>query len=89
MTITEIPFESLDAEKFIDEKCRKLVEETGGDIAVNALSGGVDSSVTTMLAHRAIGSRLKTYFIDNGLMREKEPESVISVMTGLGVPVER
>ncbi|MGM0403265.1 MAG: ExsB family transcriptional regulator, partial [Thermodesulfobacteriota bacterium] len=33
--------------------------------------------------------RLKTYFIDNGLMREKEPESVISVMTGLGVPVER
>ncbi len=89
MTITEIPFERLDAEKFIDEKCRSLVQETGDDIAVNALSGGVDSSVTTMLAHRAIGSRLKTYFIDNGLMREKEPESVISVMTGLGVPVER
>lgn len=89
MTIKEIPIEALDVEKFIDEKCRELAAETKNEIAVNALSGGVDSSVTTMLAHRAIGSRLKTYFIDNGLMRQGEPESVMQTMTGLGVPVER
>jgi GMP synthase (glutamine-hydrolysing) len=89
MAIKEIPIEALDVEKFIDEKCRELAAETENEIAVNALSGGVDSSVTTMLAHRAIGSRLKTYFIDNGLMRQGEPESVMQTMTGLGVPVER
>ncbi len=89
MTIKEIPIEALDVEKFIDEQCRALAVETENEIAVNALSGGVDSSVTTMLAHRAIGTRLKTYFIDNGLMRQGEPESVMETMTGLGVPVER
>jgi GMP synthase (glutamine-hydrolysing) len=41
-----------------------------------------------MLAHRALGPRLITYFIDNGLMREGEPESVVSTMKNLGVPVE-
>jgi GMP synthase (glutamine-hydrolysing) len=87
MSIEEIKIEDLDAEKFIEEKCRSLAEETGGDIVVNALSGGVDSSVTTMLAHRAIGGSLKTYFIDNGLMRQGEAESVMNIMSGLGVPV--
>ena len=87
MSIEEIKIEDLDAEAFINDQCRRLADEIGDDTAINALSGGVDSSVTTMLAHRALGDRLKTYFIDNGLMRQGEPESVMETMEGLGVPV--
>jgi GMP synthase (glutamine-hydrolysing) len=89
MTIQEIVFSDLNPQAFIDEQCSLISEQVGTSKAVNALSGGVDSSVTTMLAHRALGPRLLTYFIDNGLMREGEPEAVISVMKHLGVPVER
>ncbi len=88
-SVQEIPFATLDPERFIEDQCLAIARETGEDIAVNALSGGVDSSVVTMLAHRAIGERLKTFFIDNGLMRQGEPESVMDTMTALGVPVER
>jgi GMP synthase (glutamine-hydrolysing) len=56
-------------------------------LAINALSGGVDSSTVTMLGNRALGDRLKTYFIDNGLMREGEPEYVVSLFRSLGVKV--
>jgi len=42
----------------------------------------------TLLAHRAIGERLKTYFIENGLMREGEPEQIVSWFADLGVRVE-
>jgi GMP synthase (glutamine-hydrolysing) len=41
-----------------------------------------------MLGHRALGERLKTYFIDHGLMREGEPQRIVSLFQGLGVPVE-
>ncbi|AOY59054.1 GMP synthase domain protein [Desulfococcus multivorans] len=88
MTIQEIKTADLSPEAFIEDQCRRISEQVGGATAVNALSGGVDSSVTTMLAHRALGSRLLTYFIDNGLMREGEPASVVSAMRDLGVPVE-
>jgi GMP synthase (glutamine-hydrolysing) len=87
MTIQEIKLDDLNPQAFIEEQCRLISEQVGPSKAVNALSGGVDSSVTTMLAHRALGSRLLTYFIDNGLMREGEPESVVSAMKRLEVPV--
>ena len=89
MTIQEILLNDLDPQAFIDEQCRLVSEQVGDARAVNALSGGVDSSVTTMLAHRALGDRLLTYFIDNGLMRQGEPEAVVSAMKALGVPVQR
>ena len=57
-------------------------------MAINALSGGVDSSVVTMLGHRALGGRLKTYFIDNGIMRKDEPQEIASIFRTLGVNVE-
>jgi len=87
MSIREIKIEDLNPQVFIEEQCRLISEQVGPSKAVNALSGGVDSSVTTMLAHRALGPRLLTYFIDNGLMREGEPDSVVSAMKNLGVPV--
>jgi GMP synthase (glutamine-hydrolysing) len=48
----------------------------------------VDSSVVTMLGHKALGKRLKTYFIANGIMREGEPEYIVKLFKGLGVEVE-
>ena len=60
--------------KFIADQVDALRREVGSGIAINALSGGVDSSVVTVLAHRALGSQLKTIFVENALMREGEPQ---------------
>jgi len=84
----EIKLEALDNEKFIGEKVEEIGLIAGDGLAINALSGGVDSSVVTMLGHKALGDRLKTYFIDNGLMREGEPERIVSLFKDLGVSVE-
>ncbi|MGE4357685.1 MAG: ATP-binding protein [Candidatus Omnitrophota bacterium] len=84
----ELTLEKLDAKKFIEEKVKEISEIVGNDIAINALSGGVDSSVVTLLGFRALGERLKTYFIENGLMREGEAEKVASIFKKLGVPVK-
>ena len=84
----EITLEKLDTEKFIKEKGQEISSTVGDGLAVNALSGGVDSSAVTLLAHKALGDRLKTYFIDNGIMREGEPQRVVSLFKSLGVNVE-
>ena len=88
MEIKEIKLEELDPKTFIDEQVKEIRSVVGNGFAINALSGGVDSSTVTMLAHMALGDRLKTYFIENGLMREGEPEYVISLFKKLGVKVE-
>ncbi len=88
MEIKEIILEELNPEKFIEEKVKDISLKVGSNYAINALSGGVDSSVVTMLGHKALGNKLKTYFIDNGLMREGEPEYVVSIFKTLGVNVE-
>jgi GMP synthase (glutamine-hydrolysing) len=86
--IREIKLEDLDPEAFIADKVAEISRDVGDGIAINALSGGVDSSTVTMLAHKALGDRLKTYFINSGLMRQGEPEKVVSIFAGLGVKVE-
>jgi len=88
MAIKEITLEALDTERFIAEQVQEIASAVGDGVAVNALSGGVDSSVATMLGHKALGDRLKTYFIDSGLMREGEPEHIVALFKGLGVPTE-
>jgi len=85
---SEITVQELDTEQFITEKVAEIQEAVGKGTAINALSGGVDSSTVTMLGHRALGNRLKTVFIENGLMREGESEQVVSLFRKLGVPVE-
>jgi len=80
--------EDLEPDKFVREKVEEISAVVGTDFAINALSGGVDSSTVTMLGHRALGERLKTYFIENGLMREGEAEQVFSLFADLGVKVE-
>ncbi len=86
--ITEIPTQKLDTEQFIATKVAEIREAVGSGTAINALSGGVDSSAVTMLGHRALGARLRTVFVENGLMRQGEPEQVVKFFHDLGVPVE-
>ncbi len=87
MEIPEITLEDLNPSDFIAAQVRAISETVGDGLAINALSGGVDSSTVTMLGHRALGDRLRTYFIDNGLMREGEPERVVALFRRMGVPV--
>jgi len=86
--IKEIKVQDLNAEKFITEKVNEIRAAVGSGTAINALSGGVDSSVVTMLGHRALGTRLRTVFIQNGLMREGEANKVADIFWKLGVSVE-
>jgi GMP synthase (glutamine-hydrolysing) len=74
--------------KFITEQVEALRHEVGDKIAINALSGGVDSSVVTALAHKALGTQLKTILVDNAIMREGEPQRVVKAFRDLGIPVE-
>jgi GMP synthase (glutamine-hydrolysing) len=78
----------LDSKRFIQEKMAEIKTAVGTGLAINALSGGVDSSTVTMLGHRALGKQLRTVFIENGLMRAGEPERVVKVFKALGVTVE-
>jgi GMP synthase (glutamine-hydrolysing) len=86
--IQELPARTLDTARFIEDQVRSIAETVGEGTAINALSGGVDSSVVTMLGHRALGKRLRTVFVDNALMREGEPQRVVKAFADLGVPVE-
>ena len=79
----------MDCQAFIEQQVTALRETVGDGLAINALSGGVDSSVVTALGHRALGDRLRTVFIDNALMREGEPERVVQMFAALGIAVER
>jgi len=89
MKVREIKVGDLDTKGFIERKTKEISSVVGDGLAINALSGGVDSSTVTMLAHRALGDGLKTYFIENGLMREGEPEKVVSMFRKLGIKVEK
>jgi len=57
---------------YVETAVRQIREQVGNGKAMCALSGGVDSSVAAVLAHRAIGKRLTCVFIDNGLLRAGE-----------------
>ncbi|MHC4584351.1 MAG: GMP synthase (glutamine-hydrolyzing) [Planctomycetota bacterium] len=86
--ITEIIAQELNTEQFISEKVKEIKDAVADGTAINALSGGVDSSTVTMLGHRALGPQLKTVFVENGLMREGESEQVVDFFQKLGVTVE-
>ncbi len=86
--IQEITAANLDPEKFVDEQARIIREAVGSNAAINALSGGVDSSAVTMIGHKALGEGLKTIFVQNGLMREGEPERIVAIFRDLGVNVQ-
>jgi len=78
----------MDYQKFIQQQIEAIRNAVGDGLAINALSGGVDSAVVTVLGHRALGQRLRTFFVDNALMRQGEPESVVKTFADLGIAVE-
>lgn len=86
--IKEIKAQGLNTRGFIEEKISDIRAAVGDGLAINALSGGVDSSTVTLLGHLALGKRLKTVFIENGLMRADEPRRVVGLFRKLRVPVE-
>ncbi|MCK4447381.1 MAG: ExsB family transcriptional regulator, partial [Candidatus Marinimicrobia bacterium] len=88
MPIKELKTNDLNPEEFVKQKIGEISSVIGTGTAVNALSGGVDSSAVTMLGHKALGDRLKTYFIENGLMREGESQKVVSLFNEFGVQIE-
>jgi GMP synthase (glutamine-hydrolysing) len=73
--------------QFIDGKTAEIKKTVADQTAISALSGGVDSSVCTVLAWMALGDRLKVIFIDDGLMREGEPQQVQEIFGRRGIKV--
>lgn len=73
---------------FVEETTSKLREQLGEDKVILGLSGGVDSSVAAVLLHKAIGSNLHCIFVDNGLLRKNEFESVLESYKGMGLNVK-
>jgi len=86
--IKEITLQELDTRQFISDRVEEIKTSVGEGTAINALSGGVDSSVVTMLGHRALGKRLRTIFVENGIMRQGEAAQVTGLFKKLGVDVE-
>lgn len=78
----------MDTKKFIEEKVKEIKKVVGNDIAINALSGGVDSSVVAILAHKALGNKVKNIFLNTGMMRLNEPETMQQRFKEIGINVE-
>jgi GMP synthase (glutamine-hydrolysing) len=67
---------------FVRRTIKKLRKQVGDDRVICGLSGGVDSSVTAVLLHRAIGKKLSCILVDNGLMRRGEAREVMDLFRG-------
>jgi GMP synthase (glutamine-hydrolysing) len=63
-------------EDIIEKMVKELQTETGGSRAIIGLSGGIDSSVATALAAKALGEKLTAVYVDHGFMREGETEAI-------------
>jgi len=77
----------LGAEEFIEDTIEDLKQKISGK-AIIACSGGVDSMVAAVLAHRAVGDRLLAIYVDNGLMRKGETEEVRGMFEATGMNYE-
>ncbi|MBT3611882.1 MAG: glutamine-hydrolyzing GMP synthase [Flavobacteriales bacterium] len=73
---------------FVEETVADLKQKIGNDKVVLGLSGGVDSTVAGVLLNKAIGENLYCIFIDNGLLRKGEFESVLEQYKGMGLNVK-
>lgn len=73
---------------FVHDTVEELRAKIGNDKVVMGLSGGVDSSVAALLLHKAIGKNLYCIFVDNGLLRKNEFESVLESYKHMGLNVK-
>ena len=74
-------------DSFVESTVNELREKIGNERVVLGLSGGVDSSVAAMLLHKAIGDKLTSIFVDNGLLRKDEFRKVLDTYNQLGLNV--
>ena len=74
-----------DAKNFIENSLIDIRKIVGDRKIISACSGGVDSTVTTALVHKAVGDKLVAVFIDDGLRREGEPEFVVRTLKNLKI----
>lgn len=74
-------------DSFIETTIKELQQKLGNDKVVLGLSGGVDSTVAAILLHKAIGENLTCIFVDNGLLRKNEFETVLDAYNGMGLNV--
>jgi GMP synthase (glutamine-hydrolysing) len=74
-----------DAKKFVANSLKDIRKIVGERKVISACSGGVDSTVTTVLVHKAVGDKLVAVFIDDGLRREGEPEFVVRTLKSLSI----
>ena len=72
---------------FVESTVIDLKQKLGNDKVILGLSGGVDSSVTAVLLHKAIGTNLHCVFVDNGLLRKDEFSDVLKQYEGMGLNV--
>lgn len=73
-------------ENFVDATIKELRSKLDGNVLC-ATSGGIDSTATALLLHKAVGDRLKCLFVDHGLLRENEGEEVVSMFKELGIDI--
>ncbi|WP_298497929.1 glutamine-hydrolyzing GMP synthase [uncultured Algibacter sp.] len=75
-------------DSFVEETVEAIQEKVGQDKVVLGLSGGVDSTVAAVLLNKAIGKNLYCIFVNNGLLRKNEFESVLNQYEGMGLNVK-
>ena len=75
---------AMNVQRFIEDAIEEIRRDVPGR-AIIGLSGGVDSSVCAMLAHRAIGDRLVPVYVDSGLMRQFESDRIEQLFQGIGL----
>lgn len=77
-----------EASRFIGAKLREIKTGVGDKGALVATSGGVESMVCALLAHKALGSKAVVIFIDDGLMRISDEKRIKTELKPFGVSVE-
>lgn len=75
-------------DSFVEMTVKELKQQLGNDKVILGLSGGVDSSVAAILLHKAIGKNLHCIFVNNGLLRKNEYQSVLDQYQGMGLNVK-
>ena len=77
----------MQTQMLVDEAVETLQTQIN-DTAIIACSGGIDSTVAAVLAHRAVGSLLHCVYVDTGLMRKNESDEVAQMFTDLGIELK-
>ena len=85
--IAEVP-QTFTPNAFVEEIVAEMKEKIGNDKVVLGLSGGVDSTVAAVLLNKAIGENLYCIFVNNGLLRKNEFQSVLDQYKGMGLNVK-